>query len=96
MERETLWGTLTRLRGTLVVLERIYPRLVELKEYHDQGFGRGLIVYDGKHHETTTMFFGRFERDRRELERKMMRVRLVVRLFAARNEGMIPWGATDE
>ena len=96
MEREELWGPLTRLRGTLVVLERIYPRLGELKEYHDQGFGRGLIVYDEKHHETTTIFFGRFERDRRDLERKMMRVRLVARLFAARNEGMVPWGATDE
>ena len=91
-----LCGPLTRLRGTLVVLERIYPRLVELKEYHDQGFGRGLIMYDGKLHGTTTVFFERFERDRRDLERKMMRVRLVVRLFAARNEGMVPWGATDD
>jgi hypothetical protein len=96
MEREELWGPLTRLRRTLVILERIYPRLVELKEYHDQGLGRGEIVYDEQHREATTVFFRRFERDRRDLERKMARVRLVTRLFAARYEGMVPWGASDE
>jgi len=84
-------GALKRLRATLVLFERIYARLLELKEYHDQGYGRGTIRY-GLASETTTQFFARLERDRGELERKMARIRLVARMFAARNEGRLPWG----
>jgi hypothetical protein len=91
VQRKEINEALKRLRMNLFFFERIYARLLELKEYHDQGIGRGLIRY-GQASETTTQFFQRFEQERRGLERKMARVRLVARLYALRNEGRIPWG----
>jgi hypothetical protein len=90
-EKKEVVGALFRLRRTLFVFERIYLRLLELKGYHDEGYGRGTIRY-GATSETTTQFFARFERDRRDLERKMASVRLVARLYAQRNEGRLPSG----
>jgi len=81
------------LRKTLFFFERTYARLLELREYHEQGFGRGVIPY-GEAAETTQAFFQRLERDRADLERKMARIRLVARMFAARNEGASPGAAS--
>ena len=90
-QRKEINEALKRLRVNLFFFERIYARLLELKDYHDEGVGRGVIRY-GQASETTTQFFQRFEQERRDLERKMARVRLVARLYALRNEGRIPWG----
>jgi len=87
-----LGPVLKDVRQTLFLLQPVYLRLLELREYHDAGFGRGIIRYDDRTSETTTQFFLRLEQDRRDLERKMARVRLVARLYALRNEGRIPWG----
>jgi hypothetical protein len=91
VQRKEINEALKRLRVNLFFFERIYARLLELKEYHDEGIGRGVVRY-GQASETTTQFFQRFEQERRDLERKMARVRLVARLYALRNEGRIPWG----
>jgi hypothetical protein len=90
-QRKELNDALKKLRLNLFFFERIYVRLLELKEYHDEGFGRGTIRY-GLTSETTTQFFQRLESDRRVLERKMAKVRSVARLFALRNDGRVPWG----
>jgi len=94
-EMKEVIGALFRLRRTLFLFERVYFRLLELKGYHDEGLGRGTIRY-GLASETTTQFFERLERDRRGLEAKMAKVRLVARLYAKRNEGRLPTGGFGE
>jgi len=94
-EKKEVIGALFRLRRTLFLFERVYYRLLELKGYHDEGLGRGTIRY-GLASETTTQFFERLERDRRGLEARMAKVRLVARLYAARNEGRLPSGGFGE
>jgi len=60
------------------------------------GSGPGDIQYDAASRETTTQFFQRLERDRRDLERKMAKVRLVARLVAVRSDGRMPGGGFDD
>lgn len=95
-EKKEVIGPLLRLRRTLFVFERVYFRLLEVKEYHDEGFGRGTIAYSNTAAETTEQFFKRFEQDRRDIEWKMARVRFVARMYARRNGGRAPTGAFDD
>jgi hypothetical protein len=91
-EKKEIVGALFRLRRTLFIFERVYARLLEMKEYHDQGFGRGTLWLGL----TSTQFFQRLERDRRDLEGKMAKVRYVARLYALRNDGRVPTGSFDD
>ncbi len=94
-EKKEVIGALFRLRRTLFTFERVYLRLLDMKQYHDEGFGRGTIR-SGLASESTTTFFRRLESDRRDLERKMARVRFVARLYANRNDGMTPRGGLGD
>jgi hypothetical protein len=91
-EKKEIVGTLFKLRKTLFRFERIYYRLMELKEYYDQGYGRGLISTGM----TSAQFFQRFEREKKTLERTMASIRYVAKLYALRNDGSVPTGAFDE
>ncbi len=91
-EKKEIIGSLLKLRGTLFRFERIYYRLTELKEYFDQGYGRGRLA-DGT---TSEDFFKRMERERGALEVKMAHVRHVAKQYALRNDGEVPTGAFDE
>lgn len=95
-ESREIVGALLRLRKTLFLFERVHARLLALGDYHAQGLGRGDIRYDDTSRESTTQFFQRLERDRRDLERKMARVRLVARLVAVRTGGRLPGGGFDD
>jgi len=95
-ESKEIVGALLRLRRMLFLLERVHARLLALGGYHAQGLGRGDIQYDAASRETTTQFFQRLERDRRDLERKMAKVRLVARLVAVRSDGRVPGGGFDD
>jgi hypothetical protein len=91
-EKKEIVRHLFALRRTLFKFERVYFRLLELKDYHDQGFGRGTIAAG----ETTTQFFQKLEREKKDMLRKMAVVRYVTKLYALRNDGMAPTGASDE
>ena len=91
-EKKEIIRHLFALRTTLFKFERVYFRLLELKDYHDQGFGRGTIAAG----ETTTQFFQKLEREKKDMLRKMAVVRYVTKLYALRNDGMAPTGASDE
>jgi hypothetical protein len=91
-EKKEIVRHLFALRRTLFKFERVYFRLFELKDYHDQGFGRGTIAAG----ETTTQFFQKLEREKKDMLRKMAVIRYVTKLYALRNDGMAPTGASDE
>jgi hypothetical protein len=91
-EKKEIVGDLFKLRKTLFIFERVYYRLLELKEYNAQGYGRGLVE-PGL---STDRFFQRIGQEGRELERKMATIRYVTKLYALRNGGAAPTGAFDE
>jgi hypothetical protein len=91
-EKKEIIGLLFKLRKTLFRFERVYYRLLELKAYHDQGYGKGFI----RTGVTTDDFFAGMEKDKKDLERAMATVRYVAKLYALRNNGTVPTGAFDE
>jgi hypothetical protein len=91
-EKKEIVGILFKLRKTLFRFERIYYRLVELREYYDQGYGKG-FVQPGM---TTDQFFRRMDGEKKELEKKMNKIRQIARLYAERNDGRAPTGAFDD
>jgi hypothetical protein len=91
-EKRDIVRHLFALRKTLFRFERVYFRLLELKGYHDRGFGRGTLTAG----ETTTQFFQKLEREKRDMMRKMAMVRYVAKLYALRNNGSAPTGDFDE
>jgi hypothetical protein len=91
-EKRDIVRHLFALRRTLFLFERVYFRLLELKSYHDQGFGRGTI----EGNQTTAAFFQRLEGEKKDVLRKMAVVRYVAKLYALRNDGKVPTGAFDE
>ena len=91
-EKKDILRHLKALRVIQWAFEPVYVRLLELKSYHDQGFGRGTI--DGG--ESTTIFFQRLEREKREMRRKLAVVRWVTKMYALRNDGSVPWESADE
>jgi hypothetical protein len=90
-QKKAIVGALYRMHGTLRIFERVYARLLELKEYFAQGLGESPITYDDQTTETAQLFFQRLEQDRHELERKVGLFRRVVRMYMARNDGHFPW-----
>lgn len=86
-EKRAIARHLGDIRGVLFIFERIYYRLLELEEYHDEGYGRGQIE-PGL---STTAFFRQFEADRGALEERMATVRYVFKLYAKRNDGQMPF-----
>jgi len=88
-EKKALIGHLFALRKTLFLFERVYFRLLAIKGYHDQGFGKGDIDAS----QTTTQFFQKLAMEKKDLERKMAMVRYIVKLYAKRNEGEVPTDA---
>jgi hypothetical protein len=91
-EKKDIDRHLKALRLIQWAFEPVYVRLLQLKDLHDQGFGRGTI--EGG--ESTTLFFQRLEREKRQMQRKLAMVRWVTRMYALRNDGSVPWEASDE
>ncbi|MFP4364517.1 MAG: FecR domain-containing protein [Spirochaetia bacterium] len=82
-EKRALIGPLMDIRRSLFMFERIYYRVLELQEYHEQGYGRGNI----RRGYSTAHFFNRVENERSLLEDRMARYRYILKLFAIRNDG---------
>jgi hypothetical protein len=90
-EKRALIGPMLDIRGTLFMFERIYYRLLELKEYYDQGYGRG-VMSNGQN---SSAVFRQLERERALLDSQMSMVRYITKLYAARNGGDVPGGLMD-
>ena len=73
-----------KLRGILVVFERVYFRLLELETYYLEGYGRGTIQ-SGL---TATAFFRRFEAEREGLKTAMAKYRYVLKLRNKRSDSI--------
>jgi len=87
-EKKVLLPILMRMRKAAFILERVYYRLDEMVDYFkaqplDGRLPSGI---------TYAEFVRRFENDRVNLFIKFNAYRNVVRLYALRNEGMIPFG----
>lgn len=87
-EKRKVIGSLLRLRTTLFLFERVYFRLVELEDYHREGYGRGKLPGGG----STDEFFARFDAEKSQLAKRLSRVQYAARLYARRNDGEFPAG----
>jgi hypothetical protein len=87
-EKKKVVGILLKLRATLFIFERVYFRLIELEEYHRDGYGRGKLAGGT----TTDQFFARIAGERAQLARRLSLVQYASRLYAARNDGEFPAG----
>ncbi|MCF7929821.1 MAG: FecR family protein [Spirochaetales bacterium] len=85
-EKKKIIGSLLEIRKVNFLFERVYYRVLELKSYYEQGYGREPVP-GGVDAE---VFFRKLERERGDLERKMNRVRMAMRLYARRNGGRFP------
>ncbi len=81
-ERREIIGHLFDIRRVLFIFERIYYRLIELKSYHDEGYGIGQLA-DGT---TTTQFFIMLENQKQELARRVAKVRFIMKLYSERSD----------
>jgi len=72
------------LRKSSFLFEKVYYRLVELREYYKQGMIRG----DLGNGMTAEQFFRRFDNEAVDLEEKMNVFRHTLKLFAKRNDGV--------
>lgn len=83
-EKRSLIGPLLNLRKSSFLFEKVYYRLVELREYYKQGMIRG----DLGNGMTAEQFFRRFDNEAVDLEEKMNVFRHTLKLFAKRNDGV--------
>ncbi len=83
-EKRNLVGPLLNLRKSSFLFEKVYYRLVELREYYKQGMIRG----DLGNGMTAEQFFRRFDNEAVDLEEKMNVLRHTLKLFAKRNDGV--------
>ncbi|MBN2441615.1 MAG: FecR domain-containing protein [Spirochaetales bacterium] len=91
-EKKEILGVLFRLRRTLFIFERVYFRLLELKSYYIQGYGKG----DIKKGLSVKKFFADFDKTSKVLYKKVAKVRFVIKLYARRNDGNFPTDSADE
>ena len=91
-EKKELIGTLFRIRRTLFIFERVYFRLLELQNYYKQGYGKGEL----KAGLSVKSFFQEFNKTSKELQKRVAKVRFIIKLYAHRNEGQFPTDAADE
>jgi hypothetical protein len=82
-EKKELVGPLLNLRRVSFLFERVYFRLLELEEYHRQGFGTGALG-NGM---TAEQFFRRLRNEGPDLQERMNLARYSMKLYAKRNGG---------
>ncbi|GAB4364015.1 MAG: hypothetical protein Kow009_00670 [Spirochaetales bacterium] len=91
-EKRSIAGPLLGLRKRTILFEKVYYRLVELREYYKQGLIRG----DLGNGMTAEQFFRRFDNEAMDLEEKMRIYRHTQKLFAERNDGISISDMIDE
>ena len=83
-EKRLIIRPLLNLRKNSFLFEKVYYRLLELREYYKQGMIRG----DLGNGMTAEQFFRRFDNEAVDLEEKMNVFRHTLKLFAKRNDGV--------
>jgi hypothetical protein len=83
-EKRSIIGPLLNLRKNSFLFEKVYYRLLELREYYRQGMVRG----DLGNGMTAEQFFRRFDNEAVDLEEKMNVFRHALKLYAKRNDGV--------
>ncbi len=83
-EKRSLVGPLLNLRKSSFLFEKVYYRLLDLREYYKKGMIRG----DLGNGMTAEQFFQRFDNEAVDLEEKMNVFRHTLKLFAKRNDGV--------
>ncbi|MFQ3621195.1 MAG: FecR domain-containing protein [Spirochaetales bacterium] len=83
-EKRTVVGPLLKVRQSSFLFEKVYYRIVELRQYYQQGLIRGSLG-NGL---TAEDFFRRFDNEAVDLEEKMRVLRYTSKLFAKRNDGV--------
>jgi hypothetical protein len=91
-EKKAIFGKLADIRKVLFIFEKIYYRVLELHGYYQEGYGRGLI----RPGLTAAGFFNMFQEDRETLLDYMSDVRYVMKLYAKRNGGELPFDAFSD
>jgi hypothetical protein len=82
-EKKELVAPLLNLRRVSFLFERVYFRLLELEDYHHQGFGTGPLG-NGM---TAEQFFRRLRNEAPDLQERMNLTRYSMKLYAKRNGG---------
>lgn len=82
-EKKAITPSLLEARGVLIIFERIFYRLEELNDYHNQGYGQGALTSGG----STTDFFNTFNSEKDRIKRKAAQLRYAFKLYAKRNAG---------
>jgi len=90
-DKKALIRPLMDLRKVLFFFERIYYRVLELKEYYEDGYGHGQL----RPGYTAADFFYKLENNRRKLQQQMSYVKYVNKLYAERNNGSLPFDFSD-
>lgn len=83
-ETGTMASYVGKVRGILKVFEHVYYRLEQLKKLHDKGQGVGEI----RAGYTTTQFFSDFTKAK--IDKKLKKLKYVIKLFSKRNKGSVP------
>ncbi|MBN1696324.1 MAG: FecR domain-containing protein [Spirochaetales bacterium] len=89
-EKKTIIGHLYAIQKSLFWFQRIYFRLIELKRFHDLGFGKGNI----REGLSTDTFFNNLLKQ--NIEKKLADIRYIYKLYALRNNGSVPIGSVSD
>ncbi|WP_162180221.1 FecR family protein [Spirochaeta lutea] len=84
-EKRQVVGSLLAMRRVLAQWERVYYRVVELRDYL-QGNG-GVVIRRGM---SATQFYRQVQEEQELLAGRMQEVRYILKLYAKRNEGRSP------
>jgi len=85
-EKRAIIGPLMNLRRNLFLFERIYYRLVEIRDYLDNAALNSSLGSG----QTLRSFYAQLDNEGPGLRQKMGRIRFVAKLYALRNDGELP------
>ncbi|MBN1523446.1 MAG: FecR domain-containing protein [Spirochaetales bacterium] len=85
-EKAKIIGALFKVKGNLVLFERVYFRLLELEYYYSQGYGSG----DVRPGQSIKQFFEKLNELKPEIDGYLARMKYALKLYALRNGGYFP------
>lgn len=93
-EKRTMAGLLIHVRQQIVLLERYYYRVGEIRQYATEG----AVPSDSEisRNYTAKDFFRQLEKDEANLQQWMGEYRYLMKLYSDRNEGSVPWSFQDQ
>jgi hypothetical protein len=83
-EKKAVVKNLLAVQRTLFIFEKVYFRVSELYSYYQEGVGVNAAISPAL---SAKAFFAQFEKDQPVLEKKLSKVKFVLKLYAKRNDG---------